>query len=324
MALYVSRLNLLNYNITPLISKFNKYFTTNINNNSNNETSSNSNNNDVTEVEDIVTSIPTDKSRISPNVVINNRPWSKDSKRTGLIAIKCGMTRIWDAWGQQIPVTIVKLDHCFVSSQKLTKSPKGYFGLQLACSLIHPKNCNKTMTKHLEKANLPPLRKLAEFPVTEDALLPPGLRMDVRHFNVGQTLDVIGTSKGHGFTGAMVRWNFSGQNATHGTSVSHRRYVLFFIISFYYFSLGATGSRQDPGKVFKGKKMAGRWGHERVTIRGVVIEKMDLWNELIFLHGSIPGVVGSYLLLRDSNTDNKEKFKAPFPTYKHVKGYNIF
>lgn len=185
-------------------------------------------------VTDFITSEPKDVVRRQPNVTVTAKPWGKASKRAGLIAVKCGMTRMWDAWGEQIPVTVVKLDHCYVTQSKPELSPKKQLAaVQLGCSLIHPKNSLKTMTKHLEKAGLPPLRKLAEFPVTPDALLPAGLRMDVRHFAVGQAIDVIGTSKGHGFTGAMVRWNFGGQNATHGTSISHRRYAKFahFLIS---------------------------------------------------------------------------------------------
>ena len=202
------------------------------------------------------------------------------------------------------------MDQCYITQVKVSTAKKPgreMVALQVGASLLHPKNCPKTVAKHLEKAGLPPLRKFAEFQVTKDAVLPAGLRLDVRHFAPGQPIDVVGTSKGHGFTGAMKRWNFRGQPATHGASISHR-------------SIGATGSRQDPGRVFKGKRMAGRWGGTRVTIKNVIVEKIDVLNELLFLHGCIPGVTGSYVLLRDAVSDQTEKLKAPFPTYVHKRG----
>ena len=134
------------------------------------------------------------------------------------------------------------------------------------------------------------------------ATVPAGTKLDVRHFAAGQYIDVVGYSKGHGTTGVMKRWNFGGQDAAHGASLSHR-------------SLGATGSRQDPGKVFKGKRMAGRWGNERVTVQNVRVHKIDVWNELLFLHGQVPGVVGGFLQLKDAVKQPASARKAPFPTY---------
>lgn len=213
--------------------------------------------------------------------------------------------------------------------------------MQVASSLINPTNIAKPQRLHLEKASLPPLRHMVEFPVTKDAIVPAGTKLDVRHFAVGQYLDVQGISyvgrrllftdflnaivcehscvfsticisfqldsKGHGTTGAMKRWGFGGQPASHGVSLTHR-------------SLGATGSRQDPGKVFKGKRMDGRMGVETVTVQNVRVHKIDVWNELLFLHGCVPGVVGSYLRLTDAIKQRKSTLKAPFPTHAHTKG----
>lgn len=140
---------------------------------------------------------PRTKPPAKPSLLVSAKlpgVWTESSKRVGLVGVKCGMTRIWDAWGQAIPVTLVKLDQCFVTQQKTQVSPKGYMGLQTGAGLIHPKNCEKSKAFHLEKAGLPPLRKLVEFQVTKDAMLPPGKRLDVRHFYPGQQIDVIGTS----------------------------------------------------------------------------------------------------------------------------------
>lgn len=234
------------------------------------------------------------------------RQISPQSKRTGLLAVKLGMTRDWTSWGEHIPLTILKIDHCYVTQVKQELSPAGFMALQVGCSLLNPKNITKPVKGHLEKAGLPPLRKLAEFPVTPDALIPAGTRLDARHFSVGQYVDVVGLSKGHGYSGPMKRWNFSGQPATHGVSVSHR-------------SHGATGSRQDPGKVFKGKRMAGRWGVERLTVNNLQVYKIDVWNELLFLKGAVPGVSGGYVMLRDAYYKGV-RHEPPFPTYIHKKG----
>ena len=175
--------------------------------------------------------------------------------RTGVIAQKLGMTRVFDDTGNHIPVTVLKLDGCDVVDQR-TVDRDGYTALQLGTGAAKPKRVSKAMRGHFAKAKVEPRRKIVEFRVAEDALIDIGTRIVVDHFVSGQYVDVTGTSIGKGFAGSMKRHNFSGLRATHGVSISHR-------------SHGSTGQCQDPGKVFKGKKMAGHMGAERVTTQNL-------------------------------------------------------
>ncbi|MGY8956273.1 MAG: 50S ribosomal protein L3 [Alphaproteobacteria bacterium] len=206
--------------------------------------------------------------------------------RTGVIAQKLGMTRVFDDTGNHIPVTVLKLDGCDVVDQR-TIERDGYTALQLGAGAAKPKRVSKAMRGHFAKAKVEPRRKLVEFRVADDALLDIGTRISVEHFVSGQFVDVTGTSIGKGFAGAMKRHHFKGLRATHGVSISHR-------------SHGSTGQCQDPGKVFKGKKMAGHMGAERVTTQNLRVVNTDGDEGLILIEGSVPGSKGGYVLVRDA------------------------
>jgi len=206
--------------------------------------------------------------------------------RTGVIAQKLGMTRVFDDTGNHIPVTVLKLDGCDVVDQR-TIERDGYTALQLGTGAAKPKRVSKAMRGHFAKAKVEPRRKLVEFRVADDALLDIGTRISVEHFVSGQFVDVTGTSIGKGFAGAMKRHHFKGLRATHGVSISHR-------------SHGSTGQCQDPGKVFKGKKMAGHMGAERVTTQNLRVVNTDGDEGLILIEGSVPGSKGGYVLVRDA------------------------
>jgi large subunit ribosomal protein L3 len=206
--------------------------------------------------------------------------------RTGLIAQKLGMTRVFDDTGNHLPVTLLKVDGCQVIAQR-TQERDGYTAVQLGVGAAKPKRVGKAMRGHFAKAKVEPKRRLAEFRVSEDALLDTGVEISAGHFLAGQYVDVSGTSIGKGFAGAMKRHNFKGLLASHGISISHR-------------SHGSTGQCQDPGKVFKGKKMAGHMGDERVTIQNLRIVSTDPEDGLIAVEGAVPGSRGSYVLLRDA------------------------
>ena len=206
--------------------------------------------------------------------------------RTGVIAQKLGMTRVFDDTGNHIPVTVLKLDGCDVVDQR-TIERDGYTALQLGSGAAKPKRVSKAMRGHFAKAKVEPRRKLVEFRVADDALLDIGTRISVEHFVSGQFVDVTGTSIGKGFAGAMKRHHFKGLRATHGVSISHR-------------SHGSTGQCQDPGKVFKGKKMAGHMGAERVTTQNLRVVNTDGDEGLILIEGSVPGSKGGYVLVRDA------------------------
>ena len=195
--------------------------------------------------------------------------------RTGLICKKLGMSRLYTEDGIHTPVTILHLDNCHVVSTK-TKEKDGYNSVQLGVGNITEKNLSKPMKGHFKKNNITAKARLSEFRVTEENLLENGSELSASHFIDGQFIDVSGVSIGKGFAGAMKRHNFSGLRASHGVSVSHR-------------SHGSTGQRQDPGKVFKGKKMAGHMGDKIRTIQNIEIIKSDLENSLLYLKGSIPG-----------------------------------
>lgn len=218
------------------------------------------------------------------------RKWSTRDKRCGALGIKLGMLPIWDEWGERHPCTVIHMDTNVVLGHK-TMEKNGYMAVQLAAGERKRKNVGKSVLgqySHLEEVNQHPPYLVREFRVTAEDLFPPvGSRIHARHFTPGQNVDVAGISKGKGFQGAMKRHNFGGMPATHGTSKSHR-------------SLGSTGQCQDPGKVFKGKKMAGRMGTDRVTVQNVRVVKVDRGRNLLYIKGSIPGNKGGFVEIKDA------------------------
>ncbi len=218
--------------------------------------------------------------------------------RTGLIAQKLGMTRIFTEEGNHVPVTVLKVDNCQVVAVR-TEEKDGYTALQLGVGKAKVKNVTQPQRGHFAKAKVEPKRKLVEFRVPKDALLEVGAELSASHFIAGQFVDVIGTNKGRGFSGAMRRHNFGGLRASHGVSVSHR-------------SHGSTGQRQDPGKTFKNKKMAGHWGGERITVQNLRVIAADEARGLIMIEGSVPGAEGGYVLVKDA-VKRKAPKDLPFP-----------
>ncbi len=206
--------------------------------------------------------------------------------RSGVIALKVGMTRVFTDTGDHVPVTVLKVDGCQVLAHR-TKDKNGYTALQLGIGRAKVKNVSKAQRGNFAIANVEPKLKLAEFRVAEDALLPVGAEITADHFAIGQFVDVTGTSTGKGFAGPMKRWNFGGLRATHGVSVSHR-------------SHGSTGGRQDPGKTFKNKKMAGHLGVERVTTLNLRVVQTDVERGLILVEGAVPGTAGGWIFVRDA------------------------
>jgi large subunit ribosomal protein L3 len=206
--------------------------------------------------------------------------------RTGLIARKLGMTRLFDESGTHVPVTVLSLDGCAVTAHR-TKEKDGYVALQLGAGAKKPKNTTKAERGHFAKALVEPKRHVAEFRVSEDNLIDVGAEFTADHFVAGQKVDVSGVTVGKGFAGAMKRWNFGGLRATHGVSVSHR-------------SHGSTGNRQDPGKVFKNKKMAGHMGQDNVTTLNLTVFRVDVERGLILLRGAVPGTEGGWVKIRDA------------------------
>jgi large subunit ribosomal protein L3 len=218
--------------------------------------------------------------------------------RIGLIAEKVGMTRVFDDAGAHVPVTVLKVDACQVV-QVRTAERDGYTAVQLGVGKAKVKNVTKPMRGHYAKAKVEPKRRLVEFRVSADALLDVGSELTAEHFLPGQFVDVTGTSIGKGFAGVMKRHNFGGLRATHGVSVSHR-------------SHGSTGNRQDPGRTFPGKKMAGHLGDVRVTTQNLKIVSVDAERGLILVKGSVPGADGGYVLVRDAKKRSAPK-EVPFP-----------
>ena len=206
--------------------------------------------------------------------------------RTGVIAQKMGMTRVFRDDGINESVTVLKLDNCQVVDVK-TKEKNGYSAVQLGVGQAKVKNVSKAMRGHYAKAKVEPKRKLVEFRVSDDAVLDIGAEITADHFLPGQPIDVTGTSIGKGFAGAMKRHNFAGLEASHGVSISHR-------------SHGSTGNSQDPGKVFKGKKMAGHMGDKRRTEQNLTVVSTDVDRGLILVKGSVPGAKGGYVLVSDA------------------------
>ncbi len=206
--------------------------------------------------------------------------------RTGLIAKKVGMTRVYRPDGEHIPVTVMHIDACQVVEHR-TVEQNGYVALQLGAGARKSKRTNRAMRGQFAKAQVEPKQKLAEFRVAEDCLVEVGAEISPAHFLEGQKVDVTGTSIGKGFAGGMKRWNFGGLRATHGVSISHR-------------SHGSTGQCQDPGKVFKGKKMAGHMGARRRTTQNIEVVRVDEERGLILLKGAVPGPKGGWVLIRDA------------------------
>jgi large subunit ribosomal protein L3 len=196
------------------------------------------------------------------------------------------MTRIFTDDGAHVPVTVLALQGCQVVGQR-TQDKDGYVALQLGAGSVKVKNVSKAERGHYAAAKVEPKRKVVEFRVSEDNLIDVGAELQADHFIEGQLVDVTGTSIGKGFAGAMKRHNFGGLRASHGVSVSHR-------------SHGSTGQNQDPGKVFKGKKMAGHMGAERVTTQNVKVVKTDVERGLIMVQGSVPGSKGGWIQIRDA------------------------
>ncbi len=206
--------------------------------------------------------------------------------RTGLLAKKLGMTRIFREDGTHVPVTVLLVDQLQVVATK-TQEKDGYCAVQLGLGKVKVKNVTQPNRGHFAKAKVEPKAKLTEFRVDADALLEPGATLSAAHFAVGQKIDVCGTTKGKGFAGGMKRWNYSGLEASHGVSISHR-------------SLGSTGNRQDPGRTFKNKKMAGHLGQERVTTLNLEIAAVDPDKGLVMIKGAVPGAKGGYVRIRDA------------------------
>jgi large subunit ribosomal protein L3 len=212
--------------------------------------------------------------------------------RSGVIAQKVGMTRVYNDAGEHVPVTVLRMENCQVVAQR-TEEKNGYTAVQLGVGLSKVKNTSKALRGHFARASVEPKARLAEFRVSPENLLAVGAEITADHFVPGQKVDVTGTSTGKGFQGVIKRHNFGGGRATHGNSLSHRVH-------------GSTGQRQDPGKVFKGKKMAGHMGTTRVTTQNVEVVSTDTDRGLILIRGAVPGTKGSWILVRDA-------VKAPLP-----------
>jgi len=206
--------------------------------------------------------------------------------RTGVIAQKVGMTRLFTEQGEHVPVTVLRLAQCQVVGHR-SKDKNGYVALQLGAGERRAGNMSKADRGYFAKANIEPKRKLAEFRVSDDAMIPVGAEITADHFVAGQFVDVCGISIGKGFAGAMKRWNFRGLRASHGVSISHR-------------SIGGTGGRQDPGKTFKNKKMAGHLGVDRVTTLNLRVVSTDVERGLILIEGAVPGAKGGWITVRDA------------------------
>src|SRR5579859_467134 len=224
--------------------------------------------------------------------------------RSGVLAQKVGMMRLFTEAGEHVPVTVLRLGNCQVVAHRTTDKD-GYVALQLGSGVRKVQRANKADRGHFAVAKVEPKRKLAEFRVDEKALIPVGAEIQADHFVVGQFVDVTGTSVGKGFAGGMKRWNFGGLRASHGVSVSHR-------------SIGSTGGRQDPGKTFKNKKMPGHMGADRITTLNLRVVQTDVERGLIMIEGAVPGSKGGWITVRDAvkkappkDLPKPGKFKAP-------------
>ncbi|NCP23191.1 MAG: 50S ribosomal protein L3 [Erythrobacter sp.] len=224
--------------------------------------------------------------------------------RTGVIAKKVGMTRLFQEDGRHVPVTVLALENCQVTAHR-TGDRDGYFAVQLGAGEAKQKNVSKPQREAFAKADVGLKMKVAEFRVEgEDGLLPVGARISAEHFIAGQKVDITGHTQGKGFAGAMKRWGFGGLRATHGVSLSHR-------------SHGSTGNRQDPGRVFKGKKMAGHMGDRQRTQQNLEIVRTDADRGLLFVKGSVPGAKNSWMLVRDAVKVKHEDLPFPGVMYRN-------
>jgi large subunit ribosomal protein L3 len=224
--------------------------------------------------------------------------------RSGVIAQKIGMTRLFTEAGEHLPVTVLRLDQCQVVGHRTTDK-NGYVALQLGAGSRKVRNVSKAERGNFAIAKVEPKRKLVEFRVSQDGIIPVGAEITADHFVVGQFVDVTGTSIGKGYAGGMKRWNFGGLRASHGVSVSHR-------------SIGSTGGRQDPGKTFKNKKMPGQMGVERVTTLNLRVVQTDVERGLVLVEGAVPGAKGGWIMMRDAvkkalpkDAPKPGKFRAP-------------
>lgn len=234
-------------------------------------------------------------------------PSSRMSRRCGTMGYKIGMTSVYDKWGHLIPLTVIQLDRCQVIRVK-EKAKDGVDSMLVGCGERSLKNLRKSDIGQFLKANVPPKLHLSEFKISPENKLPVGYMIGVRHFNVGQFVDVQSKSKGKGFQGVMKRWNFKGLPASHGVSVSHR-------------SPGSTGQRQDPGRVWKKLKMAGRLGNETVIVRKLPVYKIDADRSLLYVKGSVAGPTGRVVRVFDSHYHwNLNYKKLNFPTFIYEKG----
>lgn len=218
--------------------------------------------------------------------------------RIGLIARKLGMTRIFNEDGSATPVTVLHVDQNRVVATRTTETD-GYTAVQVGAGVAKVKNTTKPLRGHFAKAKVEPARKLAEFRVEEDGLIEPGTELSASHFVAGQKVDVIGTSIGKGFAGGMKRHGFGGLRASHGVSISHR-------------SHGSTGNAQNPGRVFKGKKMAGHMGNERVTVQNLEVVSIDVERDLVLVKGAVPGHKEAWVYIKDA-VKKPAPENAPFP-----------
>ena len=206
--------------------------------------------------------------------------------RSGVIAQKLGMTRIFTDAGQHVPVTVLRLANCQVVGHR-TKEKNGYVAVQVGAGTRKPSRLTRAERNNFAIAKVEPKRKMVEFRVDEESLIPVGAEITADHFITGQFVDVTGTSIGKGYAGGMKRWNFGGLRATHGVSISHR-------------SIGSTGGRQDPGRTFKNKKMPGQMGVERVTTLNLKVVQTDVERGLILVEGAVPGAKGGWIMVRDA------------------------
>jgi len=228
--------------------------------------------------------------------------------RTGVIAKKVGMTRLFQDDGRHVPVTVLSLEDCQVVSVKNVERD-GYVALQLGAGAAKAKNVNKPQREQFAKAEVEPKMRVAEFRVADDAVLDVGATIAAGHFVPGQLVDITGHTQGKGFAGAMKRWGFGGMRASHGVSISHRAH-------------GSTGNRQDPGKVFKNKKMAGHMGDRQRTQQNLEVVRIDDARGLIFVKGSVPGSKGGWLMVRDA-VKVPRHVDAPYPAgIKSISGSN--
>ena len=218
--------------------------------------------------------------------------------RTGVIAKKMGMTRLFQDDGRHVPVTVLSLEGCQVVSVR-DKERDGYVAVQLGAGSAKAKNVAKPQRGAYGKAEVEPKAKLVEFRVADDATLDVGAELSADHFVAGQIVDIQGVTQGKGFAGAMKRWGFGGMRATHGVSISHRAH-------------GSTGNRQDPGRTFPGKKMAGHYGSERVTTQNLKVVAVDDEKGLLLVSGAVPGANNSYVIVKDASKRARPK-DAPYP-----------